>query len=158
MPPSTTLTAYPKCRSLRAHRRNDPTSRMLLGKGRAVSLSPDGKWALSLIPGSPERLTLLSMGIGSERVLLAGPISHYAFARWFPDGGRILVVGRAAEKANRCYVQDANGGESRCRSTSGGTIGFLVSPDATKLLTHNSGAAWTWAWTKCGSSDSWDND
>ena len=48
---------------------------------------------------------------------------------------------RAAEKANRCYVQDAKWGREPMPITSEGTIGFLVSADATKLLTHDLGGS-----------------
>jgi Tol biopolymer transport system component len=40
-----------------------------LGDGNAQGLSPDGKWALSIVPTSPMRLTLYPTGAGEPRSL-----------------------------------------------------------------------------------------
>ena len=108
-----------------------------LGTGYPTSLSPDGKWALSIILSSPEKLVMLPTGVGSESVLPAGPIEHYSWAQWFRDGKRILVVGRAPGHAGRCYVQEASGGEPK-PITPEGTKGFRVSPDGKEVLASDS--------------------
>jgi len=105
-----------------------------LGNGNPYSLSPDGKWALSVILSSPEKLVMLPTGTGSEKVLPAGPISHYAWARWFPGGKRILVTGRAPGHADRCYVQDVNGGEPKPITPEGAGRWSVVSPDGEEVL------------------------
>ncbi len=104
-----------------------------LGEGTAQSLSPDGQWALSIIPSSPEQLVMLPTGVGSEKVLPPGPLVHYFDARWFPDGRHILVVGRAAGESYRCYVQDTSGGEPK-PITPEGILGWLLSPDGKEVL------------------------
>ena len=107
-----------------------------LGEGTAQSLSPDGQWALSVIPSSPEQLVMLPTGVGSEKVLPPGPIIHYFGARWFPDGQHILVVGRAAGHGYRCYVQNVSGGEPK-PITPEGIVGGLVSPDGKEVLAND---------------------
>jgi serine/threonine protein kinase/Tol biopolymer transport system component len=109
-----------------------------LGKGVALSLSPDGKWALSAIPSSPEQLVLLPTGAGSKRILPRGAIEHYAYVGpgWFPDGKRFLVDGRGTGHAYRCYVQEVNGGEPK-PITPEGMIGWLISPDGKEVLVND---------------------
>jgi Tol biopolymer transport system component len=108
-----------------------------LGTGYPTSLSPDGKWALSIVLSSPDKLVMLPTGVGSESVLPPGPIDHYSWAQWFRDGKRILVVGRAPGHADRCYVQEANGGDPK-PITPEGTRGFRVSPDGKEVLVRDS--------------------
>jgi hypothetical protein len=110
-----------------------------LGQGVAQSLSPDGKWALSEIPSSPEQLVMLPTGAGSEVILPLGAINHYGASRaqWFPDGKRILVVGRAEGHGYRCYVQDVNGSDPK-PITPEGTVGWLLSPDGKEVLVSDS--------------------
>jgi eukaryotic-like serine/threonine-protein kinase len=103
-----------------------------LGEGRALALSPDGKWALALQAGPPPRLVLLPTGPGEEKPLPASGLNEYYSATWFPDGKRILFVAGGSDGQPRSYVQDVNGGEASA-ITDATAQAVLVSPDG-KLL------------------------
>ncbi|HEX7251694.1 MAG TPA: protein kinase, partial [Thermoanaerobaculia bacterium] len=74
-------------------RKTDGSSVVRLGEGWATSLSPDGRWALAVVPSSPDRLMLYPTGVGEPRRLESGEIQEYSSARWFPDGKSLLVCG-----------------------------------------------------------------
>src|SRR6204780_867137 len=65
-------------------RKTDGSPAVLLGEGGAVALSPDGKWALSAMPGAPSQLKLLPTGAGEPRDLTKDNVNH-SWAHWFPD-------------------------------------------------------------------------
>jgi len=111
-------------------RKTDGSPAVRLGDGAAQGLSPDGRWALSILPSSPPQIVLLPTGVGAQRVLPAGGIVDYKHVRWFPDGRRVLVLGREADRAWRCYVQDADGGAPRPITPEGTySFGSAISPD-----------------------------
>jgi serine/threonine protein kinase/Tol biopolymer transport system component len=119
---------------------NDP---VLLGQGKAMGLSPDGKWALALQEGPHSQLVLLPTGAGEQagepRLLPRGDIKEYHYASWFPDGERILFTGLLDPSSGlRSYVQDLSGGQPR-PVTDEGMIALLVSPDGKYLLGLASG-------------------
>ena len=115
---------------------NDPVR---LGEGRALSLSPDGKWALALQEGPPPQLVLLPTGAGEQRALPRGEIIEYSYASWFPDGGRILLTGIEEGRGLRSYVQDLSTGQMNA-ITQEDVIALMVSPDGKRLLTWVGGA------------------
>jgi serine/threonine protein kinase/dipeptidyl aminopeptidase/acylaminoacyl peptidase len=96
-------------------RRADASSPVRLGDGFGLALSPDGKWALSLVPDSSPRLVVRPTGPGEARALPGGPIERYdpVGARWLPDNRRILSIAREKEHDLRVYVQDTDGGQPR---------------------------------------------
>ncbi len=118
-------------------RKTDGSPVVRLGEGWAGDLSPDGRWALAVVPTSPDRLMLYPAGPGEPRRLESGDIREYSSARWFPDGKRILVCGTEAKHASRCYAQDVSGGKPR-PVTSEGSRNGIVSPDGTLLLVQGS--------------------
>jgi Tol biopolymer transport system component len=110
---------------------NDPVR---LGQGRALALSPDGKWALALQESSPQQLVLLPTVTGESRLLSRGNINEYHYASWFPDGKRILFTGRAElGHGLRSYVQETAGGPPQ-PITEEGVIALSVSPDGKRLF------------------------
>jgi serine/threonine protein kinase len=114
-------------------RKTDGSPAIRLGDGFAVALSPDGKWVLSIL-SAPARIVLLPTGAGSERRLEPYGIVDYGFrARWFPDGKRILLVGREPEQAMRCFLQDIDSGSVR-PLTPEGLVGTLISPDGASVI------------------------
>lgn len=104
-----------------------------LGEGRAHELSPDGKWALSIVRTPPAPIVLLPTGPGQPRKLAEDGINHVS-AAWFPDGKRILFAGNEPGRGIRVYVQDLAGGKPHA-ITPEGVIFFVkpVSPDG-KLI------------------------
>jgi eukaryotic-like serine/threonine-protein kinase len=97
-------------------RPTDGSPAVRLGEGRAMGLSPDGKWALAvrLIP-RPAQLLLIPTGAGETRILTQDQINHRA-AAWFPDGRSVLFVGDEPGKGPRLYVQPIDGGGPRAIS------------------------------------------
>jgi Tol biopolymer transport system component len=103
-----------------------------LGEGRALALSPDGKFALAIQAGPPPELVMLPTGPGEEKRLPASNLTEYYSAAWFPSGKRILFVAAGSDAQPRSYVQDIDGGPAR--PIGDGIIqAVLISPDE-KLL------------------------
>ena len=87
----------------------DPAVR--LGDGYGVSLSPDGKSALAIVPGHPAQLTIVPLGAGESRVLERGDVEDYEYGSWLPDQRTIVFNGRTATGRMRLYRQDVTGGK-----------------------------------------------
>ena len=92
-----------------ALRRTDGSPAVFLGPGLALDLSPDGKFALSVLPASPSRLMMYPTGAGEARSIDIGAINSLDTARWFPDGQHVLICGAEPGHAARCYVSDLHG-------------------------------------------------
>jgi DNA-binding winged helix-turn-helix (wHTH) protein/Tol biopolymer transport system component len=117
-------------------RPTDGSAPIILGSGTAQSLSPDGKWALSIMPPPNDQIVLLPTGAGNQKTLERGAIERYQFsgAKWFPDSRQIVFVGTEAGHGPRCYSQSVEGGKPRpftadgmksCTvSSSGSILGF----------------------------------
>ena len=114
-------------------RKTDGSPAVLLGEGGAVSLSPDGKWAIAQTQGSPSQLRLLPTGAGEPKELTKDNVNH-SWARWFPDQKRILFSGNEPNKGVRLYVLDVASGKSQPISPEGvnGTT-FAISPDSQQV-------------------------
>ncbi|MDE3136986.1 MAG: protein kinase [Acidobacteriota bacterium] len=115
------------------YRKTDGSPAVRLGEGIAMGLSPDGSWALSIVPGPPAQLALYPTGAGEKRVLDPGGIVDYQSARFFPDGKRVLACGHKTGQALRCYVQATSGGAPLPITPPGTDDGF-VSPDSKTVL------------------------
>ncbi len=113
-------------------RQTDGSPAVRLGDGYPQQLSPDGKWALTVLY-TPSQLVLLPTGAGEARQLERGPIEQYSVgARWFPDGKRIVFQGREPGHDWRYYIQSVEGGLPRPITPEGTTRtrrGIFISPD-----------------------------
>ncbi|HEY3203822.1 MAG TPA: protein kinase [Thermoanaerobaculia bacterium] len=112
-------------------RKTDGSPPVLLGKGYALALSPDKKWALAA-PIAFSQLILLPTGTGQARRLEHGPIESYQSAMFLPDGKRILFAGSEKGRRARLYVQDLAVGAPRPVTAEGAGAGFhgiVLSPD-----------------------------
>jgi len=114
-------------------RKTDGSPAVLLGEGGAVSLSPDGKWAIAQSQESPSQFRLLPTGAGEPRELTKDNINH-SWAHWFPDGKRILFTADEPGKGVRFYIYDLTSNKSEAISAEGvnGTS-FAVSPDSQQI-------------------------
>lgn len=115
-------------------RPTDGSPPVVLGEGVAEALSPDGNWALSIIPAPNDQIVLLPTGAGNPKTLERGPIEHYEFMRagWFEDGEDIFFVGRESGHGPRCYVEKVSGGQPRAMTPEG--IAYCsVAPDGKVL-------------------------
>ena len=111
-------------------RKTDGSPAVLLGEGGAVALSPDGKSVVAQTQDSPSQLRLLTTGAGEARQLSKDSVNH-SWARWFPDGKRVLFTGNEPGKGVRLYVYEPASGKSQAISPEGvnGTS-FAISIDS----------------------------
>src|SRR5216683_2058187 len=86
----------------------DSESTVRLGDGLGMGLSADGKYALTLSPHDRTRFRLLPIGVGKP-VELPPTGLEYQWARYFPDGQRLLALANEPGKPLRLYVQSLNG-------------------------------------------------
>ena len=108
-------------------RKTDGSPAVRLGEGVALALSPDGKWALSML-ASPSRLVLLPTGVGQAKTLTHPGLTYLDWGAWFPDNRRVLFMAKANGSPPLAYVQDIEVGEPRSIGPPG--IGRpIVAPD-----------------------------
>lgn len=116
-------------------RKTDGSAAVRLGEGRALALSPDGRFALAKL-SEPEGLMLLRTGAGEAIPLLTGQLEKFGKAGWFPDGERIIFEGSEIGKERRSFVQNLNDGVIT-PITPEGVYGTLLSPDGQLLLVND---------------------
>jgi Tol biopolymer transport system component len=110
-------------------RGTDGTAGVRLGEGTAVALSPDQKWVVASPPGSPAQFSLLPTKAGESQALTHDNMNHI-WARWMPDGKRLVFTGNEPGKGVRLYVLEIASGKSQPISPEGvSAMAFAVSPD-----------------------------
>jgi dipeptidyl aminopeptidase/acylaminoacyl peptidase len=107
-------------------------SAIRLGEGEGQSLSPDGKWVLSLVPGPPQALVLLATGAGAARTI-ALPGLTISSGEILPDGRTLLVAASEPGKSIGLWVLPLEGGKPRLVLPEEATGGLAPSPDGKKL-------------------------
>jgi Tol biopolymer transport system component len=107
-----------------------------LGKGAAMTLSPDGSQALVINLTLPMQVVLLPTGPGQARTLPRGRLVQIQAGAFLPDGKQIVLLANAENEAPRFYVQAIEGGEPRAISSDGFSITFAipVTPDGAFLV------------------------
>jgi Tol biopolymer transport system component len=113
-------------------RKSDRSPVVRLGEGNALAVSPDGRWALSMMPVAKSPFILLPTGTGDHRELNTGAVSAEQAAAWFPDSRRILFAGSEPGHGLRLYSLGIEGGAPRPLGPEGissALPGFAVSPD-----------------------------
>jgi hypothetical protein len=125
-----------------AIRKLDGAPPVRLGEGSAGGLSPDGKWAISVFTGAPERVTLLPIGAGQPRAVSTEGLEHVqnGSARFLSDGNSIVVNGNEPGHGVRCYLVSVAGGKPKA-ITPEGVEGGSVSSDDRYVLGISAGAA-----------------
>ncbi|MBZ5648760.1 MAG: serine/threonine-protein kinase [Acidobacteriia bacterium] len=108
----------------------DGSPAVRLGEGSSQSLSPDGKWALTLTQSIPAQVVRLPTGPGEAEPVTQDGISHLA-AKYLPDGRQFAFCGNEPGHGLRLYVQDVEHGKARAISPEGVcSFGYLaISPD-----------------------------
>jgi len=121
-----------------AIRRIDGALPTQLGEGSAGGLSPDGKWAISILTGTPGRVTLLPVGPGQPRAITVTGLEriHNGSSHFLADGKRITINGNEAGHGVRCYLVNLDGGKP-APITPEGITGGLVSPDGEFILAND---------------------
>jgi eukaryotic-like serine/threonine-protein kinase len=121
-----------------AIRRIDGTPPVKLGEGSAGGLSPDGKWAISIVTGSPGSVTLLPIGPGQPRPIPVTGLEkiYNGSSHFLADGKQITINGNEPGHGVRCYLVSLGGGKPT-PITPEGITGGLVSPDGRFILANN---------------------
>jgi WD40 repeat protein len=92
-------------------RRTDGSPARVLGDGKAMDLSPDGRWALVRNPAGS--MIALPTGPGQARDIPSPGLIVRA-ARWLRDGKRVVVLARTPSEATASvYLVDGGGKPSR---------------------------------------------
>jgi hypothetical protein len=113
-------------------RKSDRSPVIRLGEGNALALSPDLKWALSIIPVPNSPFQLMPTGTGEHRKIALEGISPEQAATWLPDSKAILFAGSEKGHDIRLYVQGLDGSKPRPITPEGVTVGlpgFTVTSD-----------------------------
>jgi serine/threonine protein kinase/Tol biopolymer transport system component len=115
-------------------RGTDGAPAVRLGEGGALSLSPDGKWALALLHKftHPE-VVLYPTGAGQPRPLPLGSLKAQA-GRFLPDGRRILVLAAEPGGAPRVYLTDVQGTKPQALTDENYRGPTFISSDGTRFL------------------------
>ena len=94
-------------------RKTDGSLPVRVGSGRALALSPDGRWVLSVSLRKPDSVDLTPTGPGENRKLrVPGLVAHEA-AGFVGNDGRIFVTGRDAAGKRATWLTDIAGAAPR---------------------------------------------
>ncbi|MFZ1007324.1 MAG: protein kinase [Candidatus Sulfotelmatobacter sp.] len=117
-----------------AIRKIDGTPPVRLGEGSAGQLSPDGKWAVSILPGNKGEVKLLPIGPGQPRqVSTPGLDIKNGSSRFLADGKRITLDAIEPGHGVRTYLANLEGGKP-VPITPDGIAGGLISPEGEYFL------------------------
>ena len=112
-------------------RKIDGSSTKKIGDASALSLSPDGKYALLRYQIPHNHLALVSIDDGTIRPLETDPANsliYQVFACFFPDGKRILFTAHDKSGERQIYTQNIDGGKP---------VRFAVDRGVEMLSAHN---------------------
>jgi len=128
-------------------RRSDGSPPVRLGEGDGYSLSPDGKWVLSLTPDAVPRILLHPTGPGQTREVPNPARVIASVARWLPGGRGIVVIGPTSTMASRGYVFDSEGGPAHPITPEGVEastldLGIPLSPDGSRFVARHETAGY----------------
>jgi eukaryotic-like serine/threonine-protein kinase len=114
-------------------RGTDGTAAVRLGEGRALALSPDGRWAAVAATIPAPYLELLPTGAGEPRRIEV-PGMQFRSARWLPDGEGIFAsVVQEGRGAALCVIP-LSGGSPRAITPEGAPLGsWAVAPDGSAV-------------------------
>jgi eukaryotic-like serine/threonine-protein kinase len=120
-----------------AIRKVDGTPPVQLSEGSAGRLSPDGKWAISVFPGSPGQVRLIPIGPGQPRAIaVPGLDIKNGSAHFLADGRRITLNASEPGHGVRTYLVNLEGGKP-IPITPEGITGGLISPDGQFVFRPN---------------------
>jgi len=123
-------------------RPTDGAPAIRLGDGRAMALSPDGKWAAAIPLDPSSRVDLLPTGAGQARTLQSPAIAQYQWVTFFPDGRRLLVFGNEPGGSFRLFAQDVETGAAQPIAPAGvALIGNTLSPDGARFIAFDTATA-----------------
>ena len=116
-------------------RKTDGSAPVRVGPGRALGLSPDGAWVLTVSVGKPDHLDLTPTGPGeTRRIKLPGLVAHEAAG--FVARDQVFVTGRDAEGRRATWLARIDGSAPRKLPLPEGRILFQNSftPDGSRFV------------------------
>jgi DNA-binding winged helix-turn-helix (wHTH) protein len=117
-------------------RRTDGSPPVRVGTGRALDLSPDGRFVLSVDLRTPDHLDLTPTGPGENRSLrIPGLVAHEE-AGFVGDGSRVFVTGRDAAGRRTSWITGVDGSSPRALPLPPGRIldHDTFSPDGSRFV------------------------
>jgi hypothetical protein len=106
--------------------------------GFGTDITPDGKWAIILLPGDPAgKLQIVPVGPGQGKVLHWDGIQPL-WAMWYPDGKHILLNAIQSSQGRALYLTDVDGTTPKLLS-SDLAIRAGVSPDGHSVVVRENG-------------------
>ena len=115
------------------NRKTNSTTR--IGTGRAMALSPDGTRALAIDPSERKHLQLIPVDDGPAG-RISGEGLEYQWAKFFPDGGSLLVAGAFPGQPAALFRQSLHGGKPELLRTGGAYLDFdfnTIAPDGVHI-------------------------
>jgi len=109
-------------------RGTDGSPAIRLGEGSGLSLSPDGKWALSRLNVTPSPLVLYPTGVGEMERLKDDGLNHIS-AAFLPDGKRFVFSGMEPGHGIRLYSESLDNPKAHPFSMEGLSSGLVLSRD-----------------------------
>ena len=115
-------------------RKLDGSPAVRIGDGEAYALSPDGRWALTVKLPDRHPITLLPTGPGEPRTVDIGNLTCQ-WARFLPDGRRVVLAANEPGHGPRLWIQDLAGGKPRAVSAEGVSMtASALSPDGRSVV------------------------
>ena len=104
-----------------------------LGRGSALDLSPDGRWAVTASVEDATTLTFLPTGPGEPRTVRF-PALQIINAQYHPDGRRLLLLATESGHSQRFYLVDPDASTPpRPITPEGSDIVAVPSPDGRRV-------------------------
>jgi dipeptidyl aminopeptidase/acylaminoacyl peptidase len=94
-------------------RKTDGSPPVRVGSGRALGLSPDGRWVLSVDLRKPDHLDLTPTGPGENRSVRVPSLALHEAAGFVGNDGRLFVTGRDAAGRRGTWLTDLSGAPPR---------------------------------------------
>ncbi len=103
-----------------------------IGEGRALAISPDGRWVASNSVGRGSSLVLLPTGAGEPKILETEG-HRFEEAAFFPDGERLLLLATDPGRPVRSFVMDLSTSELRAVAPERYSC-RVISPDGNEIV------------------------
>jgi DNA-binding winged helix-turn-helix (wHTH) protein/WD40 repeat protein len=94
-------------------RKTDGSLPVRVGSGRALALSPDGRWVLSVSLRKPDSMDLTPTGPGENRKLQVPGVAAHEAAGFVGRDGLVFVTGRDAAGKRATWITDIAGAAPR---------------------------------------------
>jgi DNA-binding winged helix-turn-helix (wHTH) protein len=106
-----------------------------LGSGRAMALSADGRFAVSVPVEAPDRIDILPIGPGEVRSIREAGIVEFQWAALTADGASVVFTGSGPTGLPRVYVKPLGGGPARPVTPDGvGVWTNSMAPDGSAIV------------------------